>query len=131
LRFVYPFDDFLPPETIALLRTRWSLPQVERLAGDLNITGEQLADLKAVSPATDIPVSSQDKQKLRELFNDYLESENKAAAETALAKAVAELDAKYYEPTRQRIDAIAAQVKQIFDADQLAALSDRFTPKKN
>jgi serine/threonine protein kinase len=130
LRFAYPFDDFIPPETIALLRTRWSLPQVEKLAGDLNITGEQLADLKAVSPVTDIPVTAADRQKLMELFNDYLAADNKPAAEQALAQAVANLDAKYYEPTLQRIGAIAGQVKQIFDVDQLAALSDRFSPRK-
>src|SRR6185503_5524585 len=58
LRFVYPFDgDLLPKETVTLVRARWGVGEVAKLAGELNITPEQLAELKAVSPATDIPVS--------------------------------------------------------------------------
>jgi len=129
LRFVYPFDDFLPKETIALLRTRWGVPQVEKLADSLNITPEQLTELKAVSPATDIPVVASDRQHLRELFDEYLSAQDKAAAEKALVEAVTRLDEYYYEPTRQRVDNIAAQVKQIFDEDQLAGLIERFAPR--
>jgi len=46
--------------------------EVAKLAGELNITPEQLADLKAVPAATDIPISNWDKQSLRALFEDYL-----------------------------------------------------------
>src|SRR5207237_1891043 len=41
-RFVYPFDDLLPNETITMIRTRWGASQVEKLADQLNITQEQL-----------------------------------------------------------------------------------------
>jgi hypothetical protein len=131
LRFVYPFNDFLPPETVTLVRTRWGLSQVEKLADGLSITPEQLAALKAVSPATDIPVATPDRQRLRGLFDDYMAAEDKAAAEKALAEAVAGLDATYYDRTRERIDAIAEKVKSIFNEDQLAALSKRFGSRGN
>lgn len=131
LRFVYPFNDFLPPETVTLIRTRWGLSQVEKLAGELNITPEQLAALKAVSPATDIPMAGPDRQRLRGLFDDYMAAEDKAAPEKALVEAVAGLDATYYDRTRERIDAIAEKVKTIFNEDQLAALSERFASRGN
>jgi hypothetical protein len=126
LRFVYPFDgDILPMETVTLVRTRWGVGEVEKLAGSLNITPEQLAALKAVSPATDIPVSAPDKQRMRALFDDYLAAKD-AATEKALVDAVTEIDKNYYERTRERIDGIAEKVKGIFNPDQMAALSERF-----
>jgi hypothetical protein len=128
LRFVYPFDDLFPTETITMLRTRWGLAQVEKLADSLKITPEQLTELRGVSPATDIPVAASDRRQLRTLFDEYLSADDKAAAEKALVEAVASLDAHYYEPTRQLVEDIAAQVKQIFDADQLEILTERFAP---
>src|SRR6185295_18450966 len=121
------FDgDFLPPETVTLVRLRWGAGEVQKLAGALNITPEQLSDLKGISPATDIPVSAPDKQKLRALFDDYLSATNKMAADKALVEAVTEIDKNYYDQTRERIDGIAEKVKGIFNQDQLAALSERF-----
>ena len=131
LRFVYPFDgDFLPAETVTLVRLRWSQTDVGKLADELNITPEQLAALKSVSPATDIPVSSADKEQIRALFEDYLAGKD-AATEKALADAVTEIDKKYYDRTRERIDRIATSVKAIFNQDQLAALSVRFGSRGN
>jgi hypothetical protein len=121
----------LPPETIALVRTRWSLSQVEKLADELDITPEQLAALKAVSPATDIPVPAPDREQLREQFENYLSTKDKAATEKTLVEAVAAVDANYYVRTRERIDGIAEKVKSIFNEDQLAALSGRFAPRGN
>ena len=130
LRFVYPFDgDFLPAETIALVRTRWGLAEVEKLAEDLDITPEQIAALKAVSPATDIPVSGADKQNLRTLFEEYLAVRD-AVTEKALVDAVTEIDKKYYDRTMERIDGLAESVKGIFNQDQLAALSERFAARR-
>ena len=126
LRFVYPFDgDLLSKETVTLVRMRWGANEVAKIAGELNITPEQLAELKAVSPATDIPVSGADKQRLRTLFEDYLSAKD-AATEKALIEAVTEIDNTYYDQTRERIDGIAQKVKSIFNQDQLAALSERF-----
>ncbi len=127
LRFVYPFDS-LPRETVALIQTRWGLKEVEKLADTLSITPEQLAELKTVSPATDMPVSSADKQNLRALFENYLATKD-PASETAVVQAVGELDARYYDATRERIEAAATQVKNIFNADQQAALLQRFGPR--
>lgn len=129
LRFVYPFDEFLPAETIALVKLRWSANQVENWAGALNITEEQIASLKAVSPATDIPVSGADRSELRTLFDDYLSATDKSAVENALVEAVAKIDQDYSEKTRQRIDGIAVQVKSIFNEEQLAALTEHLTPR--
>jgi len=126
LRFVYPFDgDWLPKETVMLVRTRWGLNDVAKLADELSITPEQLADLKAVSPATDMPVPSTEKRRLRALFEDYLTAKD-AATEHAVIAALVDLDNTYYEQTRERIEAIAQQVKSIFNPEQLAALSQRF-----
>jgi hypothetical protein len=126
LRFVYPFDgDLLSQETVTLVRARWGAGEVAKLAGELNITPEQLAELKAVSPATDIPVSGADKQRLRTLFEDYLSAKD-AATEKALLEAVTGIDNTYYDQTRERIDGIAQKVKSIFNQEQLAALSERF-----
>lgn len=126
LRFVYPFDgDLLPKETITLVRARWGMNEVAKLAGELNITPEQLADLKAVPAATDIPVTNWDKQRLRTLFEEYLTKPD-ATSEKALVEAVTEIDNQHYESTRDRIGAIAQQVKSIFNEEQLAALSQRF-----
>ncbi len=131
LRFVYPFDgDLLSKETVTLVRARWSAGEVAKLADEMNITPEQLAELKAISPATDIPVSGADKQRLRTLFEDYLSAKD-AATEKALVKAVAELDNAYYVQTRERIDGIAEKVKRIFNQEQLAALSQRFGARNN
>jgi hypothetical protein len=126
LRFVYPFDrGLLPKETVMLVRTRWGANEVAKLAGELNITPEQLAALKQVSPVTDIPVSGADKQHLRTLFDDYLSAKG-AETEKALVDAVTEIDNNYYDRTIERINGIAEQVKGIFDQNQLAVLSDRF-----
>jgi hypothetical protein len=129
LRFAYPFNDLVPAETIALVQTRWRLSQVEKMAGELAITPEQLAALKAVSPATDIPVPALERQQLHELFKDYLSGEERSAAEQALIEAVTAIDTNYYERTRERIDGIAETVKRIFNEDQLTALSGRFAPR--
>jgi len=126
LRFVYPFDgDLLSEETVTLVRARWGAGEVAKLAGELNITPEQLAELKAVSPATDIPVSGTDKQRLRTLFEDYLSAKD-AATEKALVEAVTEIDNTYYDQTRARIDGLAQKVKSIFNEEQLAGLSHHF-----
>jgi hypothetical protein len=131
LRFVYPFDgDFLPAEAVTLVRLRWGYAEVAKLADELNITPEQLDALKSVSPATDIPVSFPDKEQIRALFEDYLAAKD-AATEKALVDAVTEVDKKYYDRTRERIERIAATVKTIFDQNQLAALSVRFGPRGN
>jgi hypothetical protein len=126
LRFVYPFDGWLPEETIALLRTRWSLGPTEPLVEQLKITPEQLAQLMAVSPATDIPVSTADREELHALFNDYLAATDKPAAEKALVAAVVALDVKYYDRTMQLVESIATEVKQIFTEEQRAGLLRRF-----
>jgi hypothetical protein len=123
LRFVYPFD-FLSPETVMLVQTRWNLRDIEKQSDALNITPEQIASLKAISPATDMPVSTPDKERLRSLFEDYLSAKD-AAGEKALVKAVAELDTKYYEHAIQRIESIAENVKSILNQDQLTVLSER------
>jgi len=126
LRFVYPFDgDLLPKETVTLVRARWGAGEVAKLAEDLNITPEQLSELKAVSPVTDIPVSGADKQRLRLLFENYLSAKD-AGTEKALVQAVTEMDNTYYAQTCERIDGIARKVKSIFNPEQLAALSQRF-----
>jgi hypothetical protein len=65
-------DGDLLSETVTLVRARWGAGGVVKFAGELNITPEQLAALKAVSPATDIPVSGADKERLRTLFEDHL-----------------------------------------------------------
>ena len=129
LRFVYPFDGgLLPKETVMFVRLRWGQSEVAKLADSLNITSEQLETLKAVSPATDIPVSRDDKNHLRALFEDYLAKQD-ATTEKALVDAMAGIDQNYYDKTRERIDNIADSVKRIFDENQLAALSDRFGPR--
>jgi hypothetical protein len=125
VRFVYPFDDFLSPESISLVQMRWRLSAVEKAADSLSITAEQLASLKAVSPATDMPVKTPEKERLRGLFEDYLAATDKPAAEKALIEGVTELDATYYDQTRERAQAIADKVKAIFTPDQLASLSER------
>jgi hypothetical protein len=125
-RFVYPFDELLPDETNALLRTRWSLGSSEALVKKLNITPEQLGQLKAVSPATDIPVASSDRQSLKALFDDYLAATDKSATEKALVEAMVALDAKYYDPTMQMVGSLAAQVRQIFTEEQWAGLLRRY-----
>jgi hypothetical protein len=130
LRFVYPFDDLLPDETIALIRTRWSSSQVERLADQLDITPEQIQQLKAVSTATDIPVNPEDRKKLTSLFNDYLSATDKEPAEKALVAGVTAIDQNYYDRTIEKIGAITTQVKKIFQEGQLTALMERFGPRR-
>lgn len=126
LRFVYPFHDMLPGETRALLRTRWFLGPTEPLVGQLNITPEQLGQLKAIPGSTDIPVESADRKQLSALFNDSLSVADKPAAEKALVEAIVALDAKYYDRTMQLVENIATQVRQIFTEEQWAGLSRRF-----
>ena len=126
LRFVYPFDNgFLTKETDTLIRMRWGANEVAKLADEINITPEQLAQLKAVSPSTDIPVSGADKQRLRTLFDDYLSAKD-ATTEKALVDAVTEIDNTHYDQTRDRINGLAEQVKNIFNQEQLEVLSDHF-----
>jgi hypothetical protein len=124
VRFVYPFDDFLSPESISLVQMRWRLSSVEKAADSLSITAEQLAALKAVSPATDMPVKTPEKERLRGLFEDYLAATDKSAAEKALIGGVTKLDAAYYDQTRDRAQAIADKVKAIFTPEQLTSLSE-------
>ncbi len=128
LRFVYPFDDWLPGETIALCRTRWSLDRAEPIVGQLNITPEQLARLQTVPPSTDIPVESGDRQQLSGLFNDYLSASDKPAAEAALVEALVAMDGKYYERTMQIVENMATLVRQVFTDEQWAGLAKRFGP---
>ena len=129
LRFVYPFD-FLFPETVALVQMRWNTREIENRADALNITPEQIASLKAISPATDMPVSAPDKERLRSLFADYLLSPD-TSREEALVEAVADLDTKYYERTIARIEDIAEKMRNILTPDQLTALSERNQNRNN
>lgn len=111
--------------TNALLRTRWSLGPTEPLVGQLNIAPEQLRQLQAISPATDIPIESVDRQELSALFNDYLSATDKPAVEKALVEAIVALDAKYSDRTMELVDT-APQVRQIFTEEQWAGPSRRF-----
>jgi hypothetical protein len=115
----------LPKEDVTLIRARWGMNEVAKLAGELIITPEQPADLKAVPAATDIPVPGADKRRLHALFENYLAAPD-ASSEKPLVDAVTQIDNQYYESTRDRIGAIAQQVKGIFNEEQLAALSERF-----
>ena len=129
IRFAYPFGDFLPAETQALLRIRWSDREVEKLSASLEITPEQLDQLRAISPATDIPVTNFDRQELRELFDVYLAAADKADAEKVLIQAVTAIDEEYYELTMQKVHRLTGEVRQIFDDNQWLGLSNRFAPR--
>ena len=116
----------MPEETNALLRIRWSLGATESIVQRLAITPEQIVQLHAVSPVTDIQVSRADRQKLEDLFGDYLSAGDKGPAEKALVAAVGEIDAHYFAATMQHISGLAAQVRQIFSEEQWAGLAKRF-----
>ena len=129
LRFVYPFD-FLPPETVTLVQTRWNLRNIEKEADALNITPEQIESLKAISPVTDMPVSAPEKERLRSLFEDFLSARD-VSTEKALVDAVTELDTRYYERTVERIETIAEKVKGVLNEEQFTILFERYHNRNN
>src|SRR4051812_11278139 len=70
VRFVYPYEDFLPRDTVAMLRTRWIMTETYKLMDELQITSEQWEKLNAVKLNTDTQVNAADRKTIMQLFNE-------------------------------------------------------------
>jgi hypothetical protein len=136
VRFVYPFEEFLPKDTLAMLRTRWTTWETHKLIDDLKITLEQWEKLQAVDPDTDTQISRADRQTMMDLFDEALTAFNQnktingglpTVPEEKLTDALHDLDQKYYQPTLDRVTATANQVKSIFTDLQYTGLMRRYS----
>jgi len=135
VRFVYPYEDFLPKDTVAMLRTRWIMTETYKLMDELAITPEQWEKLSALKLNTDTQISADDRKKIMALFKDAIaamktnETVNggqPTVAEEKLTDFLRELDEKYYDTTIARANKLAADVKAIFTDLQFTGLMRRY-----
>src|SRR5436190_11959022 len=72
VRFVYPYEDFLPKDTVAMLRTRWIMTETYKLMDELAITPQQWEKLSALKLDTDTRISADDRRKIMALFREAI-----------------------------------------------------------
>lgn len=135
VRFVYPYEDFLPKDTVAMLRTRWIMTETHKLMSELAITSEQWEKLSALKLDTDTRVSADDRKKIMTLFkeaiaamqsNETINGGQPTVPEEKLTDFLRELDEKYYDTTIARANKLAADVKAIFTDLQFTGLMRRY-----
>lgn len=135
VRFVYPFEDFLPKDTVAMLRTRWIMTETYKLMDELTITREQWEKLSALKLDSDTRISADDRKKIMALFkeaiaatatNETINGGQPTVPEEKLADFLRELDAKYYDTTIARANKLAEDVKAIFTDVQFTGLMRRY-----
>lgn len=136
VRYVYPYEDFLPKDTVAMLRTRWIMTETHKLMSELQITQEQWEQLNAVKAWTDTQVSAADKKTALAFFEQALAAFNQnetvnggqpSAAEEKLTDFVRDLDQKYYDTTIANANKVAGEVKAIFTDLQFTGLMRRYS----
>jgi len=135
VRYVYPYEDFLPKDTVAMLRTRWIMTETYKLMDQLEITPEQWEKLNALKLNTDTQVSGADRKKALELFKEALAAfkQNETVngglptvPEEKLTDFVRDLDQKYYDTTIANANRLAGEVKAIFTDLQFTGLMRRY-----
>lgn len=135
VRFVYPYEDFLPKNTVAMLRTRWIMTETYKLMDELAITPEQWEKLSALKLDTDTRISAEDRKKIMALFreaiaatasNETINGGQPTVAEEKLTDFLRELDGRYYDTTIARANQLAADVKAIFTELQFTGLMRRY-----
>jgi hypothetical protein len=135
VRFVYPYEDFLPKDTVAMLRTRWIMTETYKLMDELAITPEQWEKLSTLKLNTDTQILAEDRRKIMALFKEAIaampndktiEGGQPAVAQEKLTDFLRELDEKYYDTTTARANKLAADVKAIFTDLQFTGLMRRY-----
>ena len=135
VRFVYPFEEMLPKDTIAMLRSRWTPWETHKLIDELKITDDQWKKFMAIDPNTDTKISKADYQTIMGLFeeavtafkrNNIFDGGLPAVAEEKLTDAVRDLDQKYYQASFDKANSMADEVKAIFTDVQYAGLMRRY-----
>jgi hypothetical protein len=134
VRFVYPYEDFLPKDTVAMLRTRWIMTETYKLLDELAITPEQWQKLSALKLNTDTQISGEDRRKIMALFkeaiaatpNEVVNAGQPTVSEEKLTDFLRELDEKYYDTTIARANKLASDVKAIFTDLQFTGLMRRY-----
>ena len=135
VRFVYPYEDFLPKDTMAMLRTRWIMTETYKLMDELAITPQQWEKLSALKLNTDTQISAEDRKKIMALFKEAIaampndktiDGSQPTVPEEKLTDFLRELDEKYYDTTIARANQLAADVQAIFTEQQYAGLMRRY-----
>jgi hypothetical protein len=126
-RFVYPLEEMLPKDVVAMLRARWSINETFKLIEPLGISKEQWDGLKRVSSQTDAILDRRDQTRMLGEFQAYLDAPDKAEAERKLLVAVQGIDSDYHSATVKECERIATQVKDLFTPDQQTGLLRRFS----
>jgi hypothetical protein len=136
VRYVYPYEDFLPRDTVAMLRTRWIMTETFKLMDELQITAEQWEKLSAIRLNTDTQISAPERKKLMALFEEAIAAMSKnetvngglpTVAEEKLTDFLREMDEKYYDTTIAGANRLAADVKSIFTDLQYTGLMRRYS----
>ena len=135
VRYVYPYEDFLPKDTVAMLRTRWIMTETVKLMDELQITAEQWEKLNAIKLNTDTQISAPERKQIMALFqkaiaamstNETINGGQPTVAEEQLTDFLRELDAKYYDSTIAGANRLAEDVKALFNEAQYAGLMRRY-----
>ncbi|HEV8607571.1 MAG TPA: hypothetical protein VGQ99_19705 [Tepidisphaeraceae bacterium] len=135
VRYVYPYEDFLPKDTVAMLRTRWIMTETVKLMDELQITADQWEKLNAIKLNTDTQIPAAERKKLMALFEEAIAAMPKneivngglpTVAEEKLTDFLREMDEKYYDTTIARANRLAEDVKALFTETQYAGLMRRY-----
>ncbi len=135
VRYVYPYEDFVPKDTLAMLRTRWIMTETVKLMDELQITPEQWEKLSALKLNTDTQIPAAERKKLVALFEEAMAAMSKnetvngglpSVAEEKLTDFLRELDEKYYDTTIAGANRLAEDVKALFTETQYAGLMRRY-----
>ena len=135
VRFVYPFEEMLPKDTLAMVRSRWTPWESHKLIDELKITDDQWKKFMAIDPNTDTKISKADYQTIMGLFEEAVTASKRnnifddglpPVAEEKLTDAVRDLDQKYYQASFDKANHISDEVKSIFTDPQYAGLMRRY-----
>jgi hypothetical protein len=136
VRFVYPFEEMLPKDTLAMLRSRWTPWETHKLVDELQISAAQWETFMAVDPNTDTQISAADRKTIMTLFNDAVKAFNQnetvngglpTVPEEKLTDYLRDLDQKYYQVTFDKANRAANEVKSIFTDLQYTGLMRRYS----
>jgi Spy/CpxP family protein refolding chaperone len=112
-------EDLLTPEQTELLSIRRRLTLDRQMARSLNITEQQMNQLRDLGPPRSMLMTDADRARLQKLWEDWVRAADKKPAEQALIEGMREIAQQSLERTRANNRERAEKVKSILSPEQL------------
>ncbi len=116
----YTVRDFIPQDVINRLGYGRNIANQDRWHHELNLTDQQVQQLKALTPLIGMATEPGDRDRLKQLWTDYQNAKpaDKPAAERAITAGLIDVARKSVEATKQVVATRAAKIKDVLSDDQ-------------